>query len=85
MKIEKSFDVTIVGGGMITEMQILPSLYHLQRLGVLKSINICALNALPLKTIAENTTLLEAFPGQKFNAFPDYTTVSDSEQFPETL
>ena len=25
--------VCVVGGGMITQVQILPSLYHLQRLG----------------------------------------------------
>ena len=31
-------DVLIVGGGMITHDQILPSLYHLQRLGVIGEI-----------------------------------------------
>ena len=40
MRFEKSFDVTIVGGGMITEMQILPSLYHLQRLDAVKKLQI---------------------------------------------
>ena len=29
----KPVDVTIVGGGMITHDQILPSIYHLQRTG----------------------------------------------------
>ena len=29
----KSFEVTVVGGGMITHDQILPSLYHMQRQG----------------------------------------------------
>ena len=27
--------VTVVGGGMITQIQILPSLYHLQRVGAI--------------------------------------------------
>ena len=34
--------VCIVGGGMITQVQILPSLYHLQRLGLIGDIDICA-------------------------------------------
>jgi len=83
MRFEKSFDITIVGGGMITEMQILPSIYHLQRLEAVNSINICALNASPLRTMAENKTLHNAFPGRTFKAYPDYEEVSDSELFPE--
>jgi predicted dehydrogenase len=83
MRFEKSFDVTIVGGGMITEMQILPSLFHLQRLGEVGKINICALNAAPLRTISENKTLKEAFPGHTFTPYPDYKNVSDTDQFPD--
>jgi D-galacturonate reductase len=78
-----SYEVTIVGGGMITEMQILPSLYHLQRLGLINKINICALNAAPLRSLAGNQTLKAAFPGQTFTAYPDYTSVSDQETFPD--
>ena len=33
--------VTVVGGGMITQDQILPSLYQLQRLGVVGELSIC--------------------------------------------
>ena len=44
--------VVIVGGGMITHDQILPSLYHLQRLGQVGAIRICALNSAPLRTLA---------------------------------
>ena len=39
----------IVGGGMITHDQILPSIYHLQRLGAVGPITICALNSAPLR------------------------------------
>ena len=46
--------VTIVGGGMITGMQILPTLYHMQRRGQVGAISICALNAPPLRAIRED-------------------------------
>lgn len=38
----RPIDVTIVGGGMITYDQLLPSIYHLQRIGVVGGIDICA-------------------------------------------
>jgi D-galacturonate reductase len=63
-------DAVIVGGGMITHDQILPSIYHLQRQGVVGSIRISALNSAPLRTLAEAKTFAEAFPGQTFEAFP---------------
>lgn len=63
-------DVLIVGGGMITHDQILPSIYHLQRLGVVGAIRIVALSSAPLRTLAEAPQLAEAFPGQRFEALP---------------
>ncbi len=83
MKSNKPLDVTIVGGGMITEMQIMPSIYHLQRLGAIKEINVCALNTPPLKKLAENETLKTAFPGQTFNPYPNYKTEPADKMFPE--
>lgn len=68
--ISKLIDVTIVGGGMITNDLILPSIYHLQRTGVVGNINICSLNNPPLKALKENQDILEAFPGQDFTAYP---------------
>ena len=62
--------VTIVGGGMITNDQILPSLYHLQRQGLIGEISICALQARPLKEFAESEMFQRAFPGQSFRAYP---------------
>ena len=82
MKINKPLEVTIVGGGMITEMQIMPSIYYLQRQGLVKEINVCALNTPPLRQIAENKTLQEAFPGQGFNSYPNYETESAEALFP---
>ena len=62
--------VTVVGGGMITHDQILPSLYQLQRLGVVGQISICALNARPLRELADSERFARAFPGQSFLAYP---------------
>ena len=63
-------DVLIVGGGMITQDQILPSLYHLQRTGAIGSLSICALGSGPLRALAESPAFAEAFPGQSFRAMP---------------
>jgi len=74
--------VCIVGGGMITQVQILPSIYHLQRLGIIGDISICALNSAPLKTLAEDKMLERAFPGQSFTAHPSLDT-DPNENFPD--
>jgi D-galacturonate reductase len=75
--------VVLVGGGMITEIQILPSLYHLQRTGLIGDISICALNGAPLKKIAENESLKKAFPGCTFTPYPDFGKVDLDETFPD--
>lgn len=63
-------NVCIVGGGMITQVQILPSFYQLQRLGLVGEIHICALDSGPLRTLADDAELQKAFPGQSFQAHP---------------
>jgi len=70
-------DVTIVGGGMITNDLILPSVYHLKRTGIVGDINVCALNSAPLKELAANSQIREAFPGLSFRPFPDLSTPDD--------
>src|SRR3990170_2056602 len=62
--------VLIVGGGMITRDQLLPSIYHLQRLGAIGPIKICALNSAPLRELAEEKMFRTAFPGQPFEPLP---------------
>lgn len=74
--------VTIVGGGMITHDQILPSIYHLQRQGQVGPIRICAINSPPLKALAEAPRFAEAFPGQSFESFPAVTEKPD-KTFPD--
>ncbi|MDO9543126.1 MAG: Gfo/Idh/MocA family oxidoreductase [Kiritimatiellia bacterium] len=78
----KSIDVCIVGGGMITHDLILPSIYHLQRTGVVGKISICALNTAPLKSLGDSSDLCDAFPGQNFTPYPDLAE-NPQNQFPE--
>ena len=73
----KPIDVAIVGGGMITNDLLLPTIYHLQRIGAVGGISVCALNAGPLKALNENEELREAFPGQTFTAYPPLSEPSD--------
>ena len=74
--------VCIVGGGMITQVQILPSIYNLQHLGIVGDISVCALNSAPLKVLANDQMLKKAFPGQSFTAYPSLDTDPD-EKFPD--
>lgn len=83
IKISKPLDVAIIGGGMITEMQILPSLYHLQRIGLLNEISVCALNTPPLKRLVENVSLKNAFPGHSFTSYPEVDKEPEDKNFPD--
>ncbi|MEN6493251.1 MAG: Gfo/Idh/MocA family oxidoreductase [Thermoguttaceae bacterium] len=69
--------VVVVGGGMITHDQLLPSLYHLQRIGRVGAIKVCALNSGPLRPLAESKRFAEAFPGQSFEASPSLGEPAD--------
>lgn len=75
-------DVTIVGGGMITNDLILPSVYHLQRTGVVGDITVCALNNPPLQALEDNAEIREAFPGQDFTPYPSLDKKPDAS-FPD--
>jgi predicted dehydrogenase len=70
-------DVSIIGGGMITNDLILPSIYHLQRTGVVGEIKVCARHSTPLRALNENEEIREAFPDQSFKAFPDLSEPED--------
>ena len=63
-------DVVIVGGGMITHDQILPSVYQLRRTGRIGALRVCALNSAPLKALADSAAIREAFPDESFESFP---------------
>jgi D-galacturonate reductase len=76
----RSLDVTIIGGGMITNDLILPSVYQLQRIGVVNQIGICSRTNTPLRSLRDNQDLREAFPGQDFTACPALTEATDTPQ-----
>ncbi|MEO8128450.1 MAG: Gfo/Idh/MocA family oxidoreductase [Bryobacteraceae bacterium] len=63
--------VLVVGGGMITNDQILPSLYHMQRQGVVGSIAVCAQHARTVQKLKDSAVFAAAFPGQSFHAYPE--------------
>ena len=75
--------VTIVGGGMITEIQLLPTLYQMQREDVIGDIHICALQAAQLVQLKSSPTLAHAFPGHDFTPHPDPAKVDANEPFPD--
>jgi D-galacturonate reductase len=77
----KSMELTIVGGGMITADLILPSIYHLQRTGLVGEIRICSLGSGPLKALSGHPEILEAFPGQSFHPYPELREPPE-RQFP---
>jgi predicted dehydrogenase len=62
--------VAIVGGGMITAIQLLPTIYYLQRMGLVGPISVAALNAAAIRKLMDDPTLKAGFPGQSFNAYP---------------
>jgi predicted dehydrogenase len=71
--------VAAIGGGMIMQDQILPSLYQLQRLGRVDSISVCARHSATLEALAKHKPIIEAFPGFEFTAHPgDYRTLLES-------
>lgn len=76
-------EVTVVGGGMITGVQLLPTLYHLQHEALIGSLQICALTARPLATLRSDPTLNQGFPGQSFIPLPDPGKVPLDEPFPD--
>lgn len=76
--------VSVVGGGMITRTQLLPTIYQLQREGAVGEIHIAALDTPPLQAIRDDGQLRAAFPGQGFTGHPDPATTASTEKFPES-
>jgi len=62
-------DILVIGGGMITHDQILPSLLHLQRLGAAGAIEVCARRQATLDALAGARFLKDAFSGQSFRSY----------------
>src|SRR5581483_9522980 len=60
----------IVGGGMITHDQILPSVLQLQREGIVGDIAVCAQHARTVRTLADAPQIRQAFPNSRWTAHP---------------
>ena len=77
--------VTVIGGGMITHDQLLPSLYHLQRVGRVGDIQICASQFATVDTLRQSQSLAAAFPGQTFTCRPDQPSHRQPELYRTVL
>lgn len=60
--------VFVAGGGMILQDQILPSLYQLERLGLVKDVTVCARHRATLEALAQTEKIRRAFPQSSFHA-----------------
>jgi D-galacturonate reductase len=69
--------VVLIGAGMIAHDQILPSLYHMQRQGLVGEISVCASHSGALKRLAGASIFRRAFPGQSFRPYPDFSADPD--------
>ncbi len=78
-------NVLIVGGGMITHDQILPSVWHMQRAGRVEHVAVSASRYSTLATLAGSATLREAFPGQSFQWWPGQDGPPQPELFREAI
>jgi D-galacturonate reductase len=61
--------VLIIGGGMITHDQILPSILHLQRTGRVGEVEVCATRPATIEALNRAAFLRDAFPGQRFAGY----------------
>lgn len=73
--------VLVIGPGMITWLQILPSLYHLQTQGVIGEIEIAGTRCSTMKTLFEDAGLKKGFPGQSFKMYPDFRSADANKTY----
>lgn len=62
---------------MITHDQILPAVYAMQRRGEVGEVWVCAQHGRTVRNLSAASSIVRAFPGQSFRAFPD---PADGEQ-----
>ncbi len=66
-----SAKVLIVGGGMITHDQLLPSVLQMQRRGEVGEVRVVARDSQTIKALRDAPAILRAFPDRTFQCFPD--------------
>ena len=69
----------VVGGGMITEEVVLPTLFQQQRQGVIGEITLVSRRAATIRH------LREVFPNQRFNGVPDPATTNLEASHPDAF
>jgi len=70
----------IVGGGMITHDQLLPSLFQLVRQGDIGDIAVCGLTGRVVTSLAQAEAIRRAFPDQRFRPYPGPDADQDTPQ-----
>jgi D-galacturonate reductase len=78
-------NVLIVGGGMITQDQILPSLFQMQRDGRIAEISVVASQRRTVETLKAVPMWAKAFPGQTFREFPPQDNGRQPELYREVI
>lgn len=76
----KPLDLLVIGAGMIVHDLLLPSVYHLQRLGIVKDISVCGTRVSSLQALKDNTLIKESFPGQDFKPYPALDSDAGGDQ-----
>jgi predicted dehydrogenase len=77
--------VLIVGGGMITHDQILPSVWQMQRAGRIAEVAVSAYRYADLATLAGSGMLREAFPDRSFKWWPARDGPPQPELYKEAI
>ena len=76
---KNKLEVTIIGAGMIVHDQILPSLLHLQRIGLIGTIKICAKSSIRIKRLVEDPLFKKAFPNAAYEIYPNINDPIENE------
>ena len=61
--------VLVIGGGMIVQDQVLPSLLHLIRLGKIGAVEVCSVRQSTIDALTRNGFVLH-FPESRETAYP---------------
>jgi D-galacturonate reductase len=76
MSWDKRINALLIGGGMISQEVVIPTLLQERRRGVIGDIHVSALNANIIKTCQDQ------FPGGQFSGYPDPATYPLDENHP---
>ncbi len=72
--------VLIVGGGMITHDQILPTVLQMQRRGEVGAVSVVAQHGRTVKALRDAPSIQRGFPSESFTCYPD---PDSSDQTPQ--